>query len=311
MKRYLSSSLFILTAATLVGLLIHTTNKSSVAHANIEIDRPVPPMTKLADSLRQVSLALDEQIMELHAIDSTLGTHMHLGVESTDLVAFRPTLGLPPDNYFGSVVPDASRMSERIGRQEIFIDSINSHLAERRRMIDQLPTMAPCEGRLSSGFGKRMHPIDSVWKNHTGLDFAAQQGSPILAAGGGVVCYSGTMGGYGNVIEIDHGFGYHTRYAHCSALMAKLGDTVRRGDLVGLVGTTGKSTGPHLHFEMIVDSIKVDPLNVIRDPMPAFLADAAETKALKYTSARDARQARESLRSRITVSQSGPVGTEG
>lgn len=111
----------------------------------------------------------------------------------------------------------------------------------------------PTEGRLSSPFGIR-------WgRNHTGMDIAADTGTPIYAPAGGVVTFSSTKTGYGNYIMIDHGNGYVTAYAHMDTKKVHEGDTVEKGDLIGTVGNTGRSTGPHLHFEVMVDGKYVDP----------------------------------------------------
>ena len=118
----------------------------------------------------------------------------------------------------------------------------------------------PVEGaRLSSGFGMRFHPILGFSRMHQGVDFAAATGTPVLASAAGRVIQSGWAGGYGNVIHIDHGKGLVTRYAHLSRLIAKTGQAVGQGQRVGLVGSTGLSTGPHLHYEVWQNGRPVDP----------------------------------------------------
>jgi murein DD-endopeptidase MepM/ murein hydrolase activator NlpD len=94
---------------------------------------------------------------------------------------------------------------------------------------------------------------------HTGIDLAAPKGTPIYSAGAGVVVFAGWKNGYGNVVELDHGFGYHTLYGHSSKLLVKVGDTVGRGSVIALVGSTGNSTGCHLHYETIIDDQKINP----------------------------------------------------
>ncbi len=306
MKRYLSSALVILSAATTFGILIHTINRSSIAHANSQSNLPISPLAQIADSLRGVSLGLDATIMELHAIDSTLGTHLHVGLESMALADLQGQLPLPSKNLFGSILPSAPHLYNRIDRQQQYIDSVNVHLAERRALIAHLPTMMPCQAQLSSSFGQRFHPIDSVWKIHEGLDFAAPEGTPILAAGAGIVSMADTINGYGSIVEIDHGFGYRSRYAHCSRLIVATGDTVRRGDLLALVGSTGESTGPHLHFEIIVDETKIDPLLILRAPLPPSLKSAAQgTMKRRHRSPEAAGPS--SRIPRRDVSRSGPM----
>jgi murein DD-endopeptidase MepM/ murein hydrolase activator NlpD len=112
---------------------------------------------------------------------------------------------------------------------------------------------------VSSGFGARHDPINGLQRFHTGIDVAAQEGSPVLAAAPGIVLRAGRRGGYGNAVEIDNGSGISTLYGHASALQVKEGDSVRAGDPVALVGHTGRATGPHLHFEVRKDGKPINP----------------------------------------------------
>ncbi len=147
----------------------------------------------------------------------------------------------------------------------------------------------PVEGaRLSSGFGMRFHPILGFSRMHQGVDFAAGTGTPVLASAAGRVIQSGWAGGYGNVIRIDHGKGLVTRYAHLSRLIAKTGQQVGQGDRVGLVGSTGLSTGPHLHYEVWQNGKPVDPrqtrfqtgTQLGGSDLAAFKAEMARLKAI-------------------------------
>jgi murein DD-endopeptidase MepM/ murein hydrolase activator NlpD len=133
--------------------------------------------------------------------------------------------------------------------------------------LEATPSIAPADGPLSSLFSRnRRHPVMRISRPHKGIDIAAATGEPILAPAKGVVHFSGSRsGGYGNMVEIDHGFGYVTRFAHCSKLLVKKGETVERGQVIAEVGSTGITTGPHLHYEVEVDGQQVDPLNFIID----------------------------------------------
>jgi murein DD-endopeptidase MepM/ murein hydrolase activator NlpD len=116
--------------------------------------------------------------------------------------------------------------------------------------------------RTSSGFGYRIDPFLKIRKLHEGLDFAAPIGTDIYATGDGVVeKASNSMNGYGNCVIVDHGFGYKTLYAHMSAFKVKVGQKVKRGELIGLTGNTGLSSGPHLHYEVIKENVKVNPIS--------------------------------------------------
>jgi murein DD-endopeptidase MepM/ murein hydrolase activator NlpD len=121
----------------------------------------------------------------------------------------------------------------------------------------------PVNGEVTSGFGYRMHPIFHVRKMHTGVDISAGMGTPIKAAAAGTVIFAGWRGGYGQAVIISHGNGLATLYAHQSKLLVSVGDKVKRGEVIGKVGSTGYSTGPHLHFEVRVNGNPVDPMGYL------------------------------------------------
>ena len=139
------------------------------------------------------------------------------------------------------------------------------------RLIDQqlkklmVPTQQPIRaGHVGSPFGWRIDPFNGRSALHTGLDFQAETGTPIQAAAGGVVVAAEVHPQYGNMVEVDHGNNLITRYAHASRLLVKKGDLVKRGQKVAEVGTTGRSTGPHLHFEVLVQGVPQDPQKFLR-----------------------------------------------
>jgi murein DD-endopeptidase MepM/ murein hydrolase activator NlpD len=140
--------------------------------------------------------------------------------------------------------------------------------------------MAPVAGRITSGFGMRYHPILHYERFHAGLDFGAPYGSPIVAAANGQVVAAGWAGGYGNEVQISHGGGVVTLYGHMSGIVARPGEAVRQGQVIGYVGSTGLSTGPHLHFEVKVDGRAVNPLDVrLQTRSEISSADEAAFKA--------------------------------
>jgi murein DD-endopeptidase MepM/ murein hydrolase activator NlpD len=159
---------------------------------------------------------------------------------------------------------------ERI-RKEMYIQTKSYdeivHLAKNKaHMLASMPAIQPISNkeltRLASGFGMRMHPIYKVMKMHTGCDFSAPRGTPIYATGDGTITTVDThLDGYGKEIEIDHGFGYITKYAHLDKFNVRIGQKVKRGELIGYSGNTGGSTAPHLHYEVIHDGKKVNPVH--------------------------------------------------
>ena len=133
-------------------------------------------------------------------------------------------------------------------------DELKQLVKTKKEMLAAIPSIQPIANkdltRLASGFGFRMHPIYKIKKMHTGIDFTADRGTDIYATGNGVIEKAGRMSGYGKVVIIDHGFGYKSLYAHCSKHMVKVGQKVKKGDVIALVGNTGVSTGPHVHYEV-------------------------------------------------------------
>ena len=120
------------------------------------------------------------------------------------------------------------------------------------------------KGWISSYYGMRTHPLSGRREMHKGIDFAGKQGGPVIAVGKGVVTYAGKRWGYGQVIDINHGNGYVTRYAHNSRLLVSVGDTVEKGFQIAEIGSSGRSTGPHVHFEVLKDGREIDPVRFIR-----------------------------------------------
>jgi len=152
------------------------------------------------------------------------------------------------------------------GRESRWFEA--SGVSEQRSAIG-----SPVSGRLSSGFGMRMHPILGYSRMHAGIDFSAPYGSPIYAVSDGRIVYAGRHGGHGNFVRIEHGSGFGTGYAHMSRIAAIPGSMVHRGQVIGYVGSSGLSTGPHLHYEVYRNGQTVNPLSV-RFAQTAQLAGA-------------------------------------
>lgn len=126
-----------------------------------------------------------------------------------------------------------------------------------------LPKLWPVDGVLTSPFGYRHSPFGRQWKMHTGLDLGAPYGTPIYSTSDGLVTFADWDSGHGRTVVVDHGYEVTTRYCHASRFLVSEGDLVAAGDVIALVGSTGMSTGPHLHFELLIDGEKVDPLEYL------------------------------------------------
>lgn len=151
-------------------------------------------------------------------------------------------------------------LAERIDSREQQLEVLGSLMNANRISSDTFVAGRPItKGWMSSRYGQRTDPFTGRLAWHAGVDFAGKQGADIIAVASGVVTWSGDRYGYGRMVEINHGNGYKTRYAHCEELKVKTGDIVRKGDVVALMGSTGRSTGPHVHFEVYKNGRTVDP----------------------------------------------------
>lgn len=142
-------------------------------------------------------------------------------------------------------------------------DELVELVKNKQQMLEAIPAIRPLKENMQvgSGFGRRIDPVYKTVKMHRGIDFAAPTGTRIFATGDGVVRQARSHGGYGQCVIIDHGFGYESLYGHMSKIQVKAGQRVKRGDVIGLIGSTGKSTGPHLHYEILKSGTRVNPIH--------------------------------------------------
>jgi murein DD-endopeptidase MepM/ murein hydrolase activator NlpD len=143
---------------------------------------------------------------------------------------------------------------------EVRVHQLDQHLLDKESFLRSTPTIMPTNGHLTSTYGPRMSPYAGRIKFHEGVDFGAPIGTPIVAPADGIVTFAGPKPGFGNFVQIDHGYGVETIYGHASQVLAKKGQKVARGDRIAIVGNTGYSTGPHVHYEVRVNGTPVDPL---------------------------------------------------
>jgi len=157
-----------------------------------------------------------------------------------------------------------SRLDEKLDSYDRTIDEFGQTWDDRNSLYSALPTLWPvAEGRITSPFGMRVHPISRKYHMHDGVDIGAPSGTIVFASAAGLVVFSAPRGGYGKVVEIDHGYGFSTFYAHCRKLLVEPGQTVEKGQPIAKVGNTGFSTGPHLHFEVRMSGMPVDPMRYL------------------------------------------------
>ena len=173
-----------------------------------------------------------------------------------------PTEGAPysPPDYMTQL----DKLSKDVESREQQLSILETLLVHRKIKHDQFIAGRPVlRGWISSRFGMRIDPFDGRPEWHPGIDFAGKMGSKVVSVAAGVVVYAGKRGGYGNMVEINHGGGYITRYGHNEKILVKVGDIVKKGQIISLMGSTGRSTGPHVHFEVYKNGRVVDPSSYI------------------------------------------------
>ena len=234
---------------------------------------------QIADLRQQLQLRVDAMAMRLGEVNAHVIRLDALGKRLTEMADIDnrefdfgrdPPSGGPEGDGEGvsAQVPDLSSMLTALEQR---VDLRDSQLAALENVIlaKELKEQIHPEGRpvtggfISSYFGEREDPFSGHEAYHKGVDFAGTTGSNVMAVAAGVVTWAGERTGYGNLVEINHGDGYVTRYAHNERTLVKVGETVKRGEPVALMGSTGRSTGPHVHFEVIRNGRQVDPLSFI------------------------------------------------
>jgi murein DD-endopeptidase MepM/ murein hydrolase activator NlpD len=167
-------------------------------------------------------------------------------------------------DYASLAVRIDQAVGETVIREQGILELWES-LSERQSLLSATPSIKPVKGWFTSKFGYRISPFTNRPLMHQGLDIAASPGSPIMAPADGVVSFAGYDPGYGKLVSIDHGYGVITRFGHTSQIYVEVGQRVHRRDIIAAVGSTGRSTGPHLHYEVRVNNVPVDPQNYVLD----------------------------------------------
>lgn len=163
------------------------------------------------------------------------------------------------DELLAKVAVQLRDVQEKAEAREESFREIQAFLDRQRSILAATPSIWPVKGWVTSGYGNRASPLTGEPGRHFGVDIANEPNTPIRATADGIVTYAGWQSGYGRVIVVEHGYGYSTRYGHCARVRVKVGYEVRRGDVVGYVGSTGRSTGSHVHYEVRLHGVPVDP----------------------------------------------------
>jgi murein DD-endopeptidase MepM/ murein hydrolase activator NlpD len=264
-----------ITASTLIlPILIGLGARWSAKSALGELTTTNARLTMENDSYREATGQLAGQIATLQAAVDEIGA-----TAAVDPAASRAMEKLPAavrsraigGGVAGAVIGSAfgpgdaafAVMRDVLGAIEDRLDAVRSDVEKRRSLADATPSIWPVAGWLTSSFGNRRDPFNGGSDFHPGLDISANQGDPVHAPAAGVVTNAAPTGNYGNLVVVDHGFGIITKYGHLSRFAVMNGQQVNRGDVIGYVGSTGRSTSPHLHYEIWVNDKLTNPMRLL------------------------------------------------
>lgn len=268
--------IFSLTLIMAVGLLLgYTTYFESPKE--LLLKNEVKELTYYYDNLSKEVESLDAILSEMEHRDDNIyravlgaepieGSIRNAGIGGVDRYQDIRNKDIINEEIIVKVSEHVDKLRRKVYIESKSQDEVVQMAVNKEQLFAAIPAIQPISNkeliRLSSGFGIRFHPIYKVKKVHPGIDFSAPIGTPIYATADGVVdVVSVSFSGYGKTIEVDHGFGYRTRYAHMHGFAVSKGQKVKRGELIGYVGNTGLSTAPHLHYEVFINNRQVNPVH--------------------------------------------------
>lgn len=221
------------------------------------------------EELAQEAVSVQQRLEEIDDLDNQVRQMMGLPSRDQEDLPNRGRQDLPPRGGPGRRVTAADirqtlqDAGDSIDPTKEKLVQLKEDVANEQRRLAHIPNGWPVRGTITSRFGTRRSPYGRKTEFHEGIDIAAPNGTAIKATGAGIVVYAGWHSGYGRKVIIDHGYGYQTCYAHNSKIKVKVGTKVKRGDVIAFVGSTGRSTGPHLHYEVIYQGVKKNPANYL------------------------------------------------
>ena len=263
--------LLIFSAFSIYHYVKYTSNQKEVA--NLRKKNKV--LTQKIETFNNEINLLKAKVDKLNNLGTKLRVMARLEIPKNEVEG----VGGPSFDDVKNFVNEKDFEDENIKKLHYVLDKLNFELKEEEKNIKQLykyykenniklsstPSIWPAQGWVSSPFGWRRDPFTGRRRFHEGLDITNRVGTPVVAPADGIVVFAGRNGGYGNVVYISHGFGITTRYGHLYKIFVKKGMHVQRGDVIGEIGNTGRSTGPHLHYEVRINNKPVNPVNFILD----------------------------------------------
>ncbi len=259
----------LVTSAIIVTLYTRFFPKATDKESQLRYDALKDNYTTISSKVK----TLQEQMAELEKRDNQVYRSIFEANPVTDSARTKlieqkkeiDKVNLMNDDELGTAIAKTlNNISARVTYQFSSYDVIDKLIRNQENKLTSIPAIQPVSNkeltRIASGFGYRIHPIYGIAKMHNGLDFTAPQGTPIYATGDGTVTTAGMSAGTGNHVIINHGYGYETVYMHMVRIKARDGQRVKRGEVIGWVGNTGASTGPHCHYEVHINGTPVDPV---------------------------------------------------
>ncbi len=225
---------------------------------NIQIQKFSSQIDDLTDQVVRL-VEFDRKLRVMTDIGPPKGTIKSYGVGGAE--ELHPSFSAP--DLGETVKQDLAFLQTKVTEQEQSFQELETVVQNRQSLWASTPSIWPTSGWLSSEFGKRISPFTGHLAMHRGIDIAARSGTPIIAPAAGVVTYARFNGGFGRYLKLNHGYGTVTHYGHLSKAEVKVGQKVKRGDVIGYVGNTGLSTGPHLHYEVYVNKVAINPMKFI------------------------------------------------
>ena len=267
---------FILLVGSLIGAVAYLWSyyprALSMGYELSEAERTIRNQNAQIVSMASKLQSLEDDVRRVQQFDAKLRVMMNVDREPADTSGLAEAPESPSQNYVPLYRQDllakrmhslADKISEDVRLEEVRQQEIILALRDNREFLVMTPSIWPAEGHLTSGFGNRVNPFTGQSVLHAGLDIANRIGTPIVAPARGTVVSAGWQNAYGNCVVINHGNSITTRYAHMESFSVKEGQIVNRGEVIGAIGNTGRSTGPHLHYEVRVGGVPVNPMRYI------------------------------------------------
>ena len=240
-----------------VSMLKRENNELLIYYQEMQVE--LNRMSSMIASLQERDDNIYRIIFEADPIPATV---REVGIGGTDRFRALREERLQREDLIIATYERVSKLKKQMYIQTKSYDDIILMAKNKSDMLASIPSIRPTgnKARLASGYGMRFHPLLKLRRMHAGLDFSAQQGTPIYATGNGTIVKARRLGGLGLAVIIDHGYGYKTKYGHMSKFAVKQGQKVHRGDLIGYIGNTGLSAAPHVHYEVWKDGRHVNPV---------------------------------------------------